>query len=170
MKKNKGFTLVELLVVIMILGILMAIIIPAVTGALSEGGGVKCKKNMKSLFEATHVYASRYGGPNKNMPSDVGKAFWQKLCKKETNVLGIPDDDYAQPLFQCAVRQTSSAEIEYRGPGDKLGNLKMSDPVGCDDEPHKDKDSDSGTVVKRDTSVDILTGADWTTALGKCKD
>lgn len=51
-KQSKGFTLVELLVVIGILGILMGVLFPAISGAMAKTKQTACKMNGKKLFDA----------------------------------------------------------------------------------------------------------------------
>lgn len=51
-KQSKGFTLVELLVVIGILGILMGVLFPAISGAMNKTKLTACKMNGKKLFDA----------------------------------------------------------------------------------------------------------------------
>ena len=51
-KQSKGFTLVELLVVIGILGILMGVLFPAISGAMARTKQTACKMNGKKLFDA----------------------------------------------------------------------------------------------------------------------
>lgn len=55
MKKNnkKGFTLIELIVVIAILAILAAILIPAVTGYIAKATDGKDQANCRSLYSQT---------------------------------------------------------------------------------------------------------------------
>ena len=60
--KNKGFTLIELLVVIAIIALLMAVLLPALGSARSQGKAVVCRNNLRQLLLANIGYASENNG------------------------------------------------------------------------------------------------------------
>jgi type IV pilus assembly protein PilA len=62
MRKQEGFTLIELMVVILIIGILVAIAVPVFFAAQSNAQAGACKDNLRTIDSAIMQYSAANAG------------------------------------------------------------------------------------------------------------
>lgn len=98
-----GFTLVELLVVVAILGILAALLLPAVSGAKAKAHRVQCVSNLhqqglalQNFVGENHAYPSGYGATN-----DFGRSWIGQLQRGGINPATPPANYASQGVWRC---------------------------------------------------------------------
>ena len=84
-----GFTLVELLVVITIIGLLAAIIVPSINAAFRSAKNAKAMGQAKDLKEACHRYYAEYNRAPVPKGTKMGKGTDKKYESDNADVVDI---------------------------------------------------------------------------------
>ena len=103
MKARSGFTLVEILIVVVILGILAAIVIPQFTEASTEAKTSSLCTDLQTMRSQIELYKIQH---NDALPG-AGTASWTQAMTGQTDVAGAVGTDYG-PCIPGSVPCTKS--------------------------------------------------------------
>ncbi|HDL77661.1 MAG TPA: type II secretion system protein [Lentisphaerae bacterium] len=86
--KRSGFTLIELLVVIAIIGVLAAILMPALNSALERADRAKAAHQLGQIRAAVQAYYGEYGTmPSPDPQGTTDYAYGSKSCSHKQNAV-----------------------------------------------------------------------------------
>ena len=129
---RRGFTLVELLVVITIIGILIALLLPAVQAAREAARRIQCANKLKQLGLAVHGYKLAFHGlPPLAMVVRAGDgSIWTGYLGPHARVLPF--------LEQAALFGTMDKNTYYADPLNKELVGRVMSAFLCPSEPHQE--------------------------------
>jgi prepilin-type N-terminal cleavage/methylation domain-containing protein len=127
-KSQKGFTIIELLIIVVVLGILLAIVLPRMGTSKEQAKLVSCRSNLRNLQSAlAFFYAKEDSYPDDLNALDVpGK---MKLCPTGgTYIYTIENGSYK---IECRLHGLIAQEdgIEAASGGGELPDYPLWDPA-----------------------------------------
>ena len=119
MSSKKGFTLLELIIVVIVIGVLATIAIPQYTKAVERAKGGKATSNLNLIRQAEHLYRANNDKyiaiSNSNTVAGAGTEFSASDLNDYIELIGVDKDEdwiYSVTVDNAAVPQTFTAQAK----------------------------------------------------------
>ena len=160
--KAKKFTLIELLVVVAIIGILAAMLLPALGAVREKANVTKCKNSLKQVGLVVQSYYS--DGTSTAFGSAFTTATQLTANTGSLNNAATTGFGFDANMLACAAARTSAATPVLGYTSDKIGNMgtytqttaqvfATTDTWSIVNNPNSGLFADEGTVVQRQHNV-----------------
>jgi len=155
LKRKNGFTLVELLVVIAIIGILIALLLPAVQAAREAARRMNCTNNLKQIGLALHMHHDT----NNCLPA--GWTAYSAMGSKTAVPKGVPGWSWATmslPFMEQGVVYDETLDINLAiNAGDNPAGAKtIINTFRCPSDTGKDTSTVAGVEVATSNYVGVF--------------
>jgi len=152
-----GFTLVELLVVIAIIGVLVALLLPAVQSAREAARRTSCNNKLKQSALACHNYESMF----KTFPSrQMGSGGLNDVNAKPTHCLILAGWTALLPFMEQQALYDQVYSIQIQPFADNVWTLAQPVFLQCPSDNGK-SDPNPGRVVRGYSSYAFCSGDDY---------
>ena len=156
---NRGFTLVELLVVITIISLIMALMLPVLSSSREAGRRLVCLNNLHGIGHAFIIYATDFGG----MVPRGNDVIWFQAFMPFVEQTETPKDFRDVKIYRCPSYPNPVQAVCYVD--SSWGFRRRSDKVGfevLDPTPFERVDRPTQTIYIADNEHgwwrDIVTG------------
>ena len=143
--RKSGFTLIEILIVVIILGILAAIVIPQFTEASSEARESTLVSNLHTLRSQIGLYKVQH---NDVLPDLTSSDTFETCLVEQTDVDGAAGTDFG-PYMQSV--PDNPFITDDATPLFVIDTLGGATPAAGDDTSHWLIDSDTGNIWANDS-------------------
>jgi prepilin-type N-terminal cleavage/methylation domain-containing protein/prepilin-type processing-associated H-X9-DG protein len=180
-KRRAGFTLVELMMVVMIISVLLYMLLPAIQAARERVRRAQCASNLMQLGTAMSCYASTHSclppgvvndsGPIKNLPSGYHHSWVVQILPfiGENNTYN--HFDHVKSVYDAANDTVAGVKINILNcPSDNRSSAFWNNYAGCHHDADEPINSDNRGLLYLNSHVrydEITDGPSYTFLVGE---
>jgi len=132
--RERGFTLIEIMVVIVILGVLAALVVPKVMSRPDEARVVAAQQDINAIMSALKLYRldnTRYPDTTQGLRALVSQPEGVESWKPGGYLERLPNDPWGN-AYQYAKLSADHVRIWSKGPDGGESDAKSNDDISSD--------------------------------------